>query len=257
MKTRFFIRISCPLKIYSSINFPKISTKNLRGNRHFFHSSSREDLEIRISIIFQFSSIASMNVIAVGRSISRCQPQFFPFPACVCISDVRIAAGTMLADSADYLGRAEERRERNRGGIDRGWKVCRYVEGRLSFVPEARSSAEARGVRWRERWKSPLRDRGPRFTWDCYLWGFEGDFSRLPAHSPEWLLWFADQVAFNHVRGPWNRVSRKVRLLKSYIHFKKLRYLIYIIFLLLLYVLLVSLWYEEFYEKHFAQNIFH
>lgn len=164
----------------------------------------------------------------------------------------------MLADSADYLGRVEERRERNRGGIDRGWKVCRYVEGRLSFVPEARSSAEARGVRWRERWKSPLRDRGPRFTWDCYLWGFEGDFSRLPAHSPEWLLWFADQVAFNHVRGPWNRVLRKVRLLKSYIHFKKLRYLIYIFITIqvrTVSVVIIMIWRIS--EKHFAQNIFH
>lgn len=97
-------------------------------------------------------------------------------------------------------------RERNRGGIDRGLKGMPIRWGAALLCP--RGSAEARGVRWRERWKSPLRDWGPRFTRDCYLWGFEGDFSRLAAHSTEWLLWFADQAAFNHVRPPWNRVLR-------------------------------------------------
>lgn len=43
-----------------------------------------------------------------------------------------------LADSADYLG--------EKGIVEEstgGWKVCRYVEGRPSFVPEARQRPEA------------------------------------------------------------------------------------------------------------------
>ena len=170
------------------------SAKNLRNGPR---NSNNEFRNERFRSFPNFHQ--SMNVIPAADLSTR--PNSFP--------SLRVYAYPTYESPREQCSRRFGRllgRERNRGGIDRGLKGMPIRWGAALLCP--RGSAEARGVRWRERWKSPLRDWGPRFTRDCYLWGFEGDFSRLAAHSTEWLLWFADQAAFNHVRPPWNRVLR-------------------------------------------------
>ena len=118
---------SFPLKNLVDIYFPKIIPR--RARRIFemdifsTHESSRgprnSNNEFRNERFRSFPNFhQSMNVIpaAIGRSLN--QTQFFSFPSCVCISDVRIAAGTMLSPIRPITW---ERKEswRNRQGVER------------------------------------------------------------------------------------------------------------------------------------------
>lgn len=119
---------SFPLKnLLVDIYFPKIIPR--RARRIFemdifsTHESSRgprnSNNEFRNERFRSFPNFhQSMNVIpaAIGRSLN--QTQFFSFPSCVCISDVRIAAGTMLSPIRPITW---ERKEswRNRQGVER------------------------------------------------------------------------------------------------------------------------------------------
>lgn len=119
---------SFPLKnLLVDIYFPKIIPRQARRifEMDIFstHESSRgprnSNNEFRNERFRSFPNFhQSMNVIpaAIGRSLN--QTQFFSFPSCVCISDVRIAAGTMLSPIRPITW---ERKEswRNRQGVER------------------------------------------------------------------------------------------------------------------------------------------
>ena len=118
---------SFPLKNLVDIYFPKIIPRRARKifglDTFSTHKSSRgprnSNNEFRNERFRSFPNFhQSMNVIpaAIGRSLN--QTQFFSFPSCVCISDVRIAAGTMLSPIRPITW---ERKEswRNRQGVER------------------------------------------------------------------------------------------------------------------------------------------